>query len=135
MRNPPAPRTELQRSTKKFKIQTCAAAELFEPLVLLFGLDADERECTVAFSCQSRQSVNHCRRDYWHWRLTTASWRFRARHDVNVNRDGRVEDVWRNVTVEITLFHSSFLQRDCAFRHQLRQAKRQPRLKLTFNRQ
>src|SRR6185369_4418342 len=88
-----------------------------------------------ALAGQTCERVGDGRRDYWNRWFAAAGWRFSARHDVNVDRHRCIDDVRRSVTVEVALFDDAVLQRDRAFRHELRQAKPESRLKLTLDRE
>src|SRR6185369_834709 len=88
-----------------------------------------------ALAGQTCERVGDGRRDYWHRWFAAARWRFSARHDVNVDRHGCVDDVRRSVSVEVSLLDDAVLQRDRAFRHELRQSKAESCLKLALDRE
>src|SRR5439155_20615949 len=58
---------------------------------------------------------------------------FAARHEMDIDRHRRVNDVGRSIAVEVPLFHAAIFERDCSLRHELRNSERNPCLKLAFD--
>ena len=77
------------------------------PLVL-FTVPSPSGNDRYRFPVKSRERVHDRGRDHRNGRFAAAGRRLSARHDVNVHRDWRVDDVRRNIAVEVPLLHLPF---------------------------
>src|SRR5947207_12677807 len=115
---------------RQLVLQLTVTASFF---IFSFRLDSDERQTAVALPGQPGQRVDYCRRDYRNWRFAASGRRFGARNDVDVDGDGCIWHVRRDVAIEVSLLHHAVVKGYRALRHQLRQSERHTRLEHAFD--